>query len=33
MCRIPGTWYDSITVNTTVKEYGQHRENKNYLDC
>ena len=33
MCRIRGTWYDPINVNTTVKEYGQHRKNKNYLDC
>ena len=28
MCRIPGTWYDSSTVNITVEEFCQHREKK-----
>ena len=28
MCRIPGTWYDSSTVNISVEEFCQHRKKK-----
>ena len=28
MCRIPGTWHDSSTVNITVEEFCQHRKKK-----
>ena len=28
MCRIPGTWHDSSTVNITVEEFYQHRKEK-----
>ena len=28
MCRIPGTWHDSSTVNITVEEFRQHRKKK-----
>ena len=28
MCRIPGTWHSSSTVNITVEEFWQHRKKK-----
>ena len=28
MCRIPGTWHDSSTMNITVEEFCQHRKKK-----
>ena len=31
MCRIPGTWHDSSTVNITVEKFCQHRKKKTCL--
>ena len=28
MCRIPGTWYETSTVNITVEKFCQHRKKK-----
>ena len=34
MCRIPGTWHDSSTVNITNEQLYQHRKEKNLArDC
>ena len=31
MCRIPGTWHDSSTVNITVEEFCQNKKRKNLV--